>query len=91
MSRGRFMALGAGAVGAASTHLALYPYAGEFALPRHYDVVDDHRDIVPVPGGRDDLTMIGPNGFRQEYAGSATGPGAAVQAGTTIDAASPLA
>lgn len=74
--------------GAASAHLALYPYAGEFALPRHYDVLGELTDTVPVPGERYALTMLGPNGFRREFAGSVTGPGAVVQVGTTVDAAS---
>ncbi|WP_305092823.1 phosphocholine-specific phospholipase C [Prescottella sp. R16] len=73
--------------GTESAHLALYPYADEFELPRHYDVLGERFDTVPVPGERYDLTMIGPNGFRREFAGSTTGPGADVQVDTTIDAA----
>ncbi|MCA1005149.1 phospholipase C, phosphocholine-specific [Rhodococcus hoagii] len=71
--------------GTASAHLALYPYAGEFDLPRHYDVLVDRADTVAVPGDHYDLTMIGPNGFRREFAGSVNGPGAAVQTRTTIE------
>ncbi|MDH6677191.1 phospholipase C [Rhodococcus sp. LBL1] len=74
--------------GAESAHLALYPYAREFELPRHYDVLGDQADTVPVPGERYDLTMLGPNGFRREFAGSTTGPGAAVHVGTAVHAAS---
>ncbi|CAM3143248.1 phospholipase C, phosphocholine-specific [Prescottella defluvii] len=72
--------------GTESAHLALFPYAGEYDRPRHYDVLGDRLDAVPVPGERYDLTMIGPNGFRREFAGSTTGPGADVQVDTTIDA-----
>ena len=73
--------------GTASVHLALYPYASEFDLPRHYDVLGDRVDDVAVPGDHYDMTMLGPNGFRREFAGSASGPGAGVQVRTTIDQA----
>lgn len=73
--------------GTESVHLALYPYAGEFDLPRHYDVLGDHADTVALSGDRYDLTLIGPNGFRREFTGSASGPAAAVRVRTTIDRA----
>ncbi|RDI18923.1 phospholipase C [Rhodococcus sp. AG1013] len=72
--------------GAESVHLALYPYAGEFELPRHFDVLGDHSDTVTVSGERYDLTMIGPNGFRREFGGSVDGPAARLDMRTTVDA-----
>lgn len=72
--------------GTESAHLALFPYAGEFELPRHFDVLGERTDTVVVPGEHYDLTMLGPNGFRREFAGSVSGAGAAVQVQTSIDA-----
>ncbi|PTR23561.1 phospholipase C [Rhodococcus sp. OK519] len=71
--------------GAESVHLALFPYAGEFDLPRHFDVLGDVGHDVAVPGDGYNLTIVGPNGFRREFAGSGAGPGATVQVRTTID------
>lgn len=72
--------------GARSAHLALFPYAGEFELPRHFDVLGEHTDTVVVPAEHYDLMMLGPNGFRREFAGSVSGPGATVRVHTSIDA-----
>ena len=72
--------------GAESAHLALYPYAGEFDLPRHYDVRGDGADTVAVPGERYDLTMIGPNGFRREFAGAVGGAAARLEVRTEVNA-----
>ncbi|TJZ76673.1 phospholipase C, phosphocholine-specific [Rhodococcus oryzae] len=73
--------------GAASAHLALYPYAGEFGAPRHYDVRGETEDIVALPGPRYSLTLLGPNGFRREFAGSTDGAAAALELSTRVDAA----
>ncbi|MFF8379028.1 phosphocholine-specific phospholipase C [Streptomyces sp. NPDC015661] len=71
---------GAGAVtvalsnrGRASTHFALYPYAGEFAVPQHQDVRGEGEWTVPVPGDHYRFTITGPNGFRREFEGPAAG------------------
>ncbi|WP_066949035.1 phosphocholine-specific phospholipase C [Microtetraspora fusca] len=65
-------------VGDRGSHFALYPYAGEFASPRHFDVLG--AEVVTVPAGAEGyrLTLTGPNGFRREFAGSRTGPAARV-------------
>lgn len=60
--------------GRASTHFALYPYAGEFAAPQHQDVRGTAQWRVPLTGlveGRYRFTITGPNGFRREFAGAA--------------------
>ncbi|WP_067482721.1 phosphocholine-specific phospholipase C [Actinomadura hibisca] len=62
--------------GTRPSHLALYPYAGEFATPRHFDAAGRHVERVAVPKGRYRLTLTGPNGFRREFAGSASGAAA---------------
>lgn len=72
--------------GAASVHLALYPYAGEFDAPRHYDVLGAADDTVAVPGPRYDLTLLGPNGFRREFAGSTEGAAVVLALSTRVDA-----
>jgi len=72
--------------GMASAHLALYPYAGEFAVPRHYDVSGEATDTVALPGARYDLTLLGPNGFRREFTGSTDGAAAALEVSTSVDA-----
>jgi phospholipase C len=59
--------------GKASAHLALYPYAGEFAVPQHRDVRGTGEWRVPVPGDRYRFTITGPNGFRREFEGPAAG------------------
>ncbi|MEV6110676.1 alkaline phosphatase family protein [Streptomyces sp. NPDC051940] len=62
--------------GSRSAHFALYPYAGEFAVPQHQDVDVAGGWTFPV---RDEyrFTITGPNGFRREFAGAA-GDGAEV-------------
>ncbi|MFC4604389.1 phosphocholine-specific phospholipase C [Rhodococcus kronopolitis] len=72
--------------GAASAHLALYPYAGEFDAPRHYDVLGTTDDTMAVPGPGYNLTLTGPNGFRREFAGSIDGAAAALAVSTRVDA-----
>ncbi|MEU2115956.1 phosphocholine-specific phospholipase C [Streptomyces sp. NPDC016459] len=57
----------------ASAHFALYPYAGEFAVPQHKDVRGTGEWTVPVPGDHYRFTITGPNGFRREFEGPATG------------------
>ncbi|MFF0436999.1 phosphocholine-specific phospholipase C [Streptomyces sp. NPDC004327] len=59
--------------GRASAHFALYPYAGEFAVPQHTDVRGAGEWRVPVAGERYRFTVTGPNGFRREFAGPAAG------------------
>ncbi|MFJ3904618.1 phosphocholine-specific phospholipase C [Streptomyces sp. NPDC090025] len=59
--------------GRASAHFALYPYAGEFAVPQHADVRGTGRWTVPLAGDRYRFTVTGPNGFRREFAGPAGG------------------
>ncbi|HET6861210.1 MAG TPA: phospholipase C, phosphocholine-specific [Streptomyces sp.] len=59
--------------GRASTHFALYPYAGEFAVPQHRDVRSEAQWRVPLTGDAYRFTITGPNGFRREFAGSKTG------------------
>ncbi|MBD2892094.1 Non-hemolytic phospholipase C [Actinomadura sp. RB99] len=62
--------------GTRASHLALYPYAGEFATPRHYDVAGRAVERVALKDGRYRLTLTGPNGFRREFAGAASGAAA---------------
>ncbi|MFF8508072.1 phosphocholine-specific phospholipase C [Streptomyces sp. NPDC015492] len=59
--------------GKASAHFALYPYAGEFAVPQHQDVRGTGEWTVPVPGESYRFTITGPNGFRREFEGPAAG------------------
>ncbi|MEW1751507.1 phosphocholine-specific phospholipase C [Streptomyces angustmyceticus] len=72
--------------GAASAHLALYPYAGEFDLPQHRDVREKGEWEVPVQNGTYRFTVTGPNGFRREFAGTGRGAAAAAGIRTRIDA-----
>ncbi|MGO4631759.1 phosphocholine-specific phospholipase C [Streptomyces sp. 2RAF24] len=57
--------------GRASAHFALYPYAGEFAVPQHRDVRGTAQWAVPLTGERYRFTVTGPNGFRREFEGPA--------------------
>ncbi|MFB7357016.1 phosphocholine-specific phospholipase C [Streptomyces gardneri] len=59
--------------GRASAHFALYPYAGEFAVPQHRDVRGAGEWTVPVTGDHYRFTITGPNGFRREFEGPAAG------------------
>ncbi|MFD3663385.1 phosphocholine-specific phospholipase C [Streptomyces sp. NPDC058659] len=59
--------------GRASAHFALYPYAGEFAVPQHRDVRGTGEWTVPVTGDHYRFTITGPNGFRREFEGPAAG------------------
>ncbi|MEU5688572.1 phospholipase C, phosphocholine-specific [Streptomyces venezuelae] len=61
--------------GSSSAHFALYPYAGEFTIPQHQDVVRKGSWTVPVPGDTYSFTVTGPNGFRREFAGGKDGGG----------------
>ncbi|GHJ24699.1 phosphocholine-specific phospholipase C [Streptomyces albus] len=71
--------------GRASAHLALYPYAGEYATPRHHDVQGEREERVPVKDGAYRFTVTGPNGFRREFAGSAEGAAARAEVTTRIE------
>jgi phospholipase C len=62
-----------GNTGTAHVPLALYPYAGEFTAPQHLDVRGSAQWIVPLAGDAYRFTITGPNGFRREFAGRATG------------------
>ncbi|RFU41687.1 phospholipase C, phosphocholine-specific [Actinomadura logoneensis] len=77
--------------GTRSTHFALYPYAKEFATPRHYDVAKSQTDRVPVKDGRYRLTLTGPNGFRREFAGTVAGKAAKTVVSSSAKAARTLA
>ncbi|MFJ2741450.1 phosphocholine-specific phospholipase C [Streptomyces sp. NPDC087440] len=61
--------------GRASAHFALYPYAGEFAVPQHLDVAGRGRVdwSVPLAGDAYRFTVTGPNGFRREFEGAKSG------------------
>ncbi|MEV1120592.1 alkaline phosphatase family protein [Actinosynnema sp. NPDC049800] len=52
-----------------SVHLALHPHAGEFEGPVHFDVRSSVDVVVPFEG-RYRFTVVGPNGFRREFAGA---------------------
>lgn len=71
--------------GTRSAHLALYPYAGEFDTPRHFDVQAPVTSSVPLPEGRYSLTLLGPNGFRREFTGSVNGAAARLAVRTHLD------
>ncbi|WP_433545540.1 phosphocholine-specific phospholipase C [Streptomyces sp. CA-294286] len=73
LSGGKAVRLSARNSGRASVHFALYPYAGEFAVPQHLDVRDEETWTVPLAGDAYRFTVTGPNGFRREFAGAATG------------------
>ncbi|MCW2879563.1 MAG: phospholipase phosphocholine-specific [Sphaerisporangium sp.] len=72
--------------GSASVHMALYPYAGEFALPVHVDVHGSTTLDVPVQKGSYNLTLTGPNGFRREFAGALSGAASGVVVEPEIEA-----
>ena len=63
-----------------SVHLALFPHAGEFEAPAHFDVRSSVDVTVPFDG-RYRFTVVGPNGFRREFAG-ARGESVAVESST---------
>ncbi|MFD5431245.1 alkaline phosphatase family protein [Kitasatospora sp. NPDC127067] len=73
--------------GRASAHLALYPYAGEYDVPQHFDVLGAVVEAVPVKDGVYNFTLTGPNGFRREFAGETTGDAALVDVATVVDGA----
>lgn len=58
------------------SHFALYPYAGEFAFPRHVDVHGTRSLTVPVRADAYRLVLTGPNRFRREFTGSRAGAAA---------------
>ncbi|MFE3289549.1 phosphocholine-specific phospholipase C [Rhodococcus sp. NPDC059234] len=83
--KSRTLALDLTNSGKASAHFSLYPYAGEFTEPRHYDVLGTVTDTVSVTGERYALTLLGPNGFRREIQGSVAGAAGALTVRTTVD------
>ena len=62
----------------ASTHFAIYPYAGELPEPMHVDVDDERTVRVALADDAYRLAVQGPNRFWCELAGSATGAAASV-------------
>ncbi|MFE4640251.1 phosphocholine-specific phospholipase C [Streptomyces sp. NPDC056730] len=83
---GRVFTVALSNTGRASAHFALYPYAGEFAIPQHRDVRGTAQWTVPLTGLTGDayrFTITGPNGFRREFAGPVAGHGAEVS--STVD------
>lgn len=69
------VAVAASNAGGSSVHLILFAYAGELDEPQHRDVgpgADAGAWTVPVPGDAYDLLLVGPNGFRREFAGGAS-------------------
>jgi phospholipase C len=64
--------------GKQSAHFIVYGYEGEFAEPRHVDVLGRQQVQVPVPSGSFDLTVLGPNRFQYELKGSMAGAAAGV-------------
>ncbi|MFE3742270.1 phosphocholine-specific phospholipase C [Streptomyces sp. NPDC059134] len=78
---GRTFTVALSNTGPASAHFALYPYAGEFAIPQHRDVRGRTQWTVPLTGQdrteRDSyrFTITGPNGFRREFSGPVAGDG----------------
>jgi phospholipase C len=56
--------------------LAIYPYAGEFAVPRHLDVPANGATEVTIDAARHRLAVVGPNGFLRTFAGDANGAAA---------------
>lgn len=65
--------------GRSSAHLTLFPYSGEFAKPRHFDVRDTRREEIAAAANRYDLAVLGPNGFRRDFAGPVAGPAAGAE------------
>ncbi|MER7395652.1 phospholipase C, phosphocholine-specific [Streptomyces sp. NPDC000151] len=72
--------------GAAAAHLALYPYAREYATPQHRDVRGKAGWDVPVREQAYDFHLTGPNGFRREFAGTGAGAAAGLKVSTHLDA-----
>jgi phospholipase C len=72
--------------GAKSVHLALYPYSGEFDQPLQLDVHGTASRRIPLRGDAYNLVLIGPNGFRREFAGSLQGRAGGVQLTSAIEA-----
>ncbi|WP_214416568.1 phosphocholine-specific phospholipase C [Sphaerisporangium fuscum] len=71
--------------GTESVHMAIYPYAGEFTVPVHVDVLGSATVEAPVPNGSYNLTLTGPNGFRREFAGTLSGAAAGVRVESEVE------
>lgn len=82
--RGRELALTFANRGEESVHLALYPYAAEFAAPLHFDVRGESTHVVQVSGDRYELVLTGPNGFRREFGGALDGKAAGVTVSSAV-------
>jgi phospholipase C len=64
--------------GESAAHFAIYPYAGELALPDHVDVERELTRSVPLLGDAFHLSVQGPNRWWYELAGSKAGAAARV-------------
>ncbi|WP_331766830.1 phosphocholine-specific phospholipase C [Embleya sp. NBC_00896] len=82
----RTLTLNLANAGRSSAHLQLFPYSGDLAKPKHYDVQGRRTDAIALKGDRYDLTLVGPNGFRREFAGSTTGAAATAEVSSRIRA-----
>lgn len=53
--------------GARSAHFIVFPYHAPDSAPLHADVLGEHEVVVPAPGGRYDLLVLGPAGEHWEF------------------------
>lgn len=53
--------------GTRSAHFTLFPYHAPDSVPLHADVLGEHELVVPAPGGRYDLLVLGPAGEHWEF------------------------
>jgi len=72
--------------GKESVHLALFPYTGGPTAPVHFDVTSSTSHTIAVTGPEYSFTLLGPNGFRREFAGGLDGVQveSAVHGGTRV-------
>jgi phospholipase C len=59
--------------GESPAHFAIYPYAGELALPEHVDVERERSERIVLAGDAFHLAVQGPNRFWYELAGTRSG------------------
>ncbi|MFJ5924867.1 alkaline phosphatase family protein [Kitasatospora sp. NPDC092948] len=73
--------------GAASAHLTVYAYDA-LPNPLHFDVLGTSETPagVPLKNGAYDFYVIGPNGFRREFAGTTAGSAAVTDLTSTVAA-----
>lgn len=72
--------------GTASAHLTLYPYAGEYQTPQHFDVGTTPVNERITSSTDYCFTVTGPNGFRREFQGPYTGPAAKIALTSSLTA-----